>query len=48
MSPLRNLVRLGLGGHMGPGTQKFSWIHVEDLFRTVLFVHEDILSLTDR
>ncbi|MDR6986441.1 uncharacterized protein (TIGR01777 family) [Paenarthrobacter nitroguajacolicus] len=38
MSPLRNLARLGLGGHMGPGTQKFSWIHVEDLFRTVLFV----------
>ncbi|QSZ47688.1 NAD-dependent epimerase [Arthrobacter sp. D5-1] len=40
MSPLRNLARLGLGGHMGPGTQKFSWIHVEDLFRTVLFVHD--------
>ncbi|WP_178993429.1 TIGR01777 family oxidoreductase [Paenarthrobacter nitroguajacolicus] len=40
MSPLRNLARLGLGGYMGPGTQKFSWIHVEDLFRTVLFVHE--------
>ncbi|MBT2584814.1 TIGR01777 family oxidoreductase [Arthrobacter sp. ISL-95] len=40
MSPLRNLARLGLGGHMGPGTQKFSWIHEEDLFRAVLFVHE--------
>ncbi|WP_443193263.1 TIGR01777 family oxidoreductase [Paenarthrobacter sp. CCNWLW172] len=40
LSPLRNLARLGLGGHMGPGTQKFSWIHVEDLFRTVLFVHD--------
>ncbi|GGJ31598.1 TIGR01777 family oxidoreductase [Paenarthrobacter histidinolovorans] len=40
MSPFRNLARLGLGGHMGPGTQKFSWIHVEDLYRTVLFVHE--------
>ena len=40
MSPLRSLARLGLGGHMGPGTQKFSWIHVEDLFRSVLFVHE--------
>ncbi|MCT9871511.1 TIGR01777 family oxidoreductase [Paenarthrobacter aurescens] len=39
MGPLRNLARLGLGGHMGPGTQKFSWIHVEDLFRVVLFVH---------
>jgi uncharacterized protein (TIGR01777 family) len=39
MTPLRNLARLGLGGHMGPGTQKFSWIHVEDLFRAVVFVH---------
>ncbi|MGR0161663.1 TIGR01777 family oxidoreductase [Paenarthrobacter nitroguajacolicus] len=39
MSPLRNLARLGLGGHMGSGTQKFSWIHVEDLFRVVLFLH---------
>jgi uncharacterized protein (TIGR01777 family) len=40
LGPLRNLARLGLGGHMGPGTQKFSWIHVEDLFRAVLFVHD--------
>lgn len=24
---------------MGPGTQKFSWIHVEDLYRCVRFVH---------
>ncbi|MEV7661389.1 TIGR01777 family oxidoreductase [Paenarthrobacter sp. NPDC089316] len=39
MSPLQNLARFGLGGHMGPGTQKFSWIHVEDLFRVALFVH---------
>ncbi|MBP2267484.1 NAD dependent epimerase/dehydratase family enzyme [Pseudarthrobacter sp. PvP004] len=26
---------------MGPGTQKFSWIHVEDLFRAVVFIHAD-------
>ncbi|MBO1269809.1 TIGR01777 family oxidoreductase [Arthrobacter cavernae] len=39
MRPFRNLARLGLGGRMGPGTQKFSWIHVEDLFRAVLFLH---------
>ncbi|NWL28675.1 TIGR01777 family protein [Paenarthrobacter ureafaciens] len=39
MNPLRNLARFGLGGHMGPGTQKFSWIHVEDLFRSVMFIH---------
>ncbi|WP_426007480.1 TIGR01777 family oxidoreductase [Paenarthrobacter sp. NyZ202] len=40
MGPFRNLARLGLGGHMGRGTQKFSWIHVEDLFHSVLFLHE--------
>lgn len=34
-----NLARLGLGGHMGPGGQKFSWVHVEDLYRTVRFLH---------
>lgn len=39
MTPLRIMARLGLGGRMGPGTQKFSWIHVEDLFRAVAFVH---------
>lgn len=39
LTPLRNLARLGLGGHMGPGTQQFSWLHVEDLFRMVLFLH---------
>ncbi|MFJ4030363.1 TIGR01777 family oxidoreductase [Paenarthrobacter sp. NPDC089989] len=39
MGPFRNLARVGLGGHMGPGTQRFSWIHVEDLFRAVLFIH---------
>ena len=39
LRPVTNLARLGLGGRMGPGTQKFSWIHVEDLYRSVLFVH---------
>jgi len=40
MRPLANLASLGLGGHMGSGTQKFSWVHVEDLYRSVLFVHQ--------
>ncbi|QCO96944.1 TIGR01777 family protein [Arthrobacter sp. 24S4-2] len=40
MRPLANLARLGLGGHMGSGRQKFSWVHVEDLYRGVLFVHQ--------
>lgn len=29
-----------LGGRMGDGTQKYSWIHVTDLLRAVLFIHE--------
>lgn len=40
MEPLTNLVRFGLGGAQGAGTQKFSWIHMEDLFRMVIFVQE--------
>lgn len=39
LAPFRTMARLGLGGHMGPGTQQFSWVHVEDLFRAVTFVH---------
>ncbi|MDM5279007.1 TIGR01777 family oxidoreductase [Paenibacillus silvae] len=40
MEPLTNLVRFGLGGAQGAGTQQFSWIHIEDLFRMVLFLQE--------
>jgi uncharacterized protein (TIGR01777 family) len=39
LRPFANLARLGLGGRMGPGSQKFSWIHVEDLYRCVRFLH---------
>lgn len=39
LMPFANLARLGLGGHMGPGSQKFSWVHVEDLYRTIRFLH---------
>ncbi|XAS68554.1 TIGR01777 family oxidoreductase [Micrococcaceae bacterium Sec5.7] len=39
MAPFANLARLGMGGHMGTGTQKFSWVHVEDLYRSVVFLH---------
>ncbi|ALE04997.1 NAD-dependent epimerase [Arthrobacter sp. ERGS1:01] len=41
MTPFNNLARSGLGGPMGDGGQKFSWIHVEDLFRAVMFLHEN-------
>lgn len=40
MNPFKNLVAFGLGGAQGPGNQMFSWIHVEDLFRIVLFLKE--------
>lgn len=38
MRPLVNLARIGLGGPMGAGTQKFSWVHLDDLFRAIVFV----------
>ncbi|MCI3920943.1 TIGR01777 family oxidoreductase [Paenibacillus sp. TRM 82003] len=40
MTPFKNLVRFGLGGVQGSGKQRFSWIHVEDLFRIVMFLRE--------
>ncbi|MFB9752357.1 TIGR01777 family oxidoreductase [Paenibacillus hodogayensis] len=40
MSPLKNLAACGLGGAQGPGHQRFSWIHVDDLLRIVLFLKE--------
>ncbi|WP_449540228.1 TIGR01777 family oxidoreductase [Ferdinandcohnia sp. Marseille-Q9671] len=40
MIPYKNLVKFGLGGIQGPGTQKFSWIHIEDLFRIILFLRD--------
>jgi uncharacterized protein len=30
--------RWGLGGRLGPGTQYFSWISVEDVVRAILFI----------
>ncbi|MEC0368646.1 TIGR01777 family oxidoreductase [Paenibacillus chibensis] len=38
MIPYRNLVRFGLGGVQGPGYQKFSWIHLEDILDIILFL----------
>ena len=38
MTPYRNLVKFGLGGIQGNGRQKFSWIHIEDLFQVILFL----------
>lgn len=35
---MRNLVRYGLGGKMGNGTQYISWIHERDFIRIVLWI----------
>ncbi|WP_028595680.1 TIGR01777 family oxidoreductase [Paenibacillus assamensis] len=40
MTPFKNLVRFGLGGVQGSGNQRFSWIHIEDLFGIVMFLRE--------
>jgi uncharacterized protein (TIGR01777 family) len=39
-SVFHTLVRLRLGGRMGPGTQYVSWIHIEDFCRAVKFLLE--------
>ncbi len=41
IEPYRNLVRLGLGGIQGAGNQRFSWVHIEDVFRIILFLQEN-------
>ena len=38
--PYQNLVKFGLGGVQGSGQQKFSWIHMEDVFRIILFLKD--------
>lgn len=38
MAPYQNLVKFGLGGVQGSGQQRFSWIHVEDLFGIIQFL----------
>ena len=38
--PLVRLVRFWLGGKQADGSQIFSWIHIEDYFRTLLFIAE--------
>lgn len=44
INPFINLARLGMGGRMGDGQQKFSWVHVDDVSRAVvhLFDHPEV------
>jgi len=41
MRPLRNLVRFGLGGAQGDGTQYMSWIHEDDLVGIIEYIMEN-------
>ncbi len=39
--PIKNIVRFGLGGKQGNGNQMFSWLHIQDLYRIILFLKEN-------
>ncbi|WP_375560829.1 TIGR01777 family oxidoreductase [Bernardetia sp. OM2101] len=39
--PFKNIVRFGLGGKQGNGNQMFSWLHIHDLYRMILFLQEN-------
>ncbi|MET1012981.1 MAG: TIGR01777 family oxidoreductase [Paenisporosarcina sp.] len=41
MEPYLNLVRFGLGGVQGSGSQMFSWIHIEDVYRIIQFIQDN-------
>lgn len=41
LQPLALLAKFGLGGRQGSGKQMFSWIHIGDYFRILLFLLEN-------
>lgn len=41
LTPIKNLVKFGLGGKQGSGKQMFSWIHEEDLYRIIRFIQDN-------
>lgn len=40
LNPFINLSRLGFGGPMGDGDQKFSWVHVDDVVDAISYAFE--------
>lgn len=44
VKPIKNLVRFGLGGKQGRGNQMFSWIHIDDLYRCIIFLQQQDLT----
>ncbi len=41
IGPYTNLVKWGLGGKQGSGDQRFSWLHIEDLYQIILFIQKN-------
>ena len=41
MVPYFNLLKFGLGGRQGSGTQMYSWVHITDVCRTIQFMEEN-------
>jgi uncharacterized protein (TIGR01777 family) len=40
LNPFINLARLGFGGPMGDGDQRFSWVHVDDVAAAITYAFE--------
>jgi len=40
VNPFINLARLGFGGRMGRGDQMFSWVHVDDVARSIVHLYD--------
>lgn len=44
LTPLVNLARLGVGGAQAGGRQRFSWVHLDDVFRAMRFLETSDLE----